>query len=109
MNRFLKTIVGRSTIGITLAPFGIYIDENHMLNKRIITHERIHWRQQMEMYIIFFYIWYFLEWLIKFFSKGTEAYYCISFEREAHINDNEECYYIYRENFAWFKYLCKSK
>lgn len=51
MNGFIEFITGGWVVGITLAPFGIYVKEKHLTNKRIINHEKIHWAQQMEMFV----------------------------------------------------------
>jgi hypothetical protein len=49
MGGFVSFITGGWAAGITLAPFGIYIKEKYLSDKRMINHENIHWRQQMEM------------------------------------------------------------
>ena len=97
MNWFVKGITFNWAAAITLAPFGIYIKEEHLENERIIDHELVHWEQQMEMLIIPFYIWYFVEWVVKLFKYGRKSYYNLSFEREARVGR------VYR--FGWFKYL----
>jgi len=56
INGFLKLVLQKDVIGITLAPFGIYLNDNYLLDKITINHESIHWKQQMEMLIIFFYL-----------------------------------------------------
>jgi hypothetical protein len=90
--------------GITIFPFGIYIRKpiTYYQIESIfycIDHEMVHWQQQKEMLIIFFYVWYFLEWIIKGF-----LYRNISFEREARnlVND---LHIINRKPFGWLKYL----
>lgn len=107
MNWFVKLITFNWPIAITLAPFGIYIKEKYYYDLTINNHELIHWKQQMEMLIIPFYVWYFVEWFWKIGLYGKKAYLNISFEREA--NNNATCVnYIYkRKRFAWFKYLTK--
>ncbi len=52
MNWFVKIITFNWAVGITLAPFGIYIKEAYLNNRRMIRHESIHWEQQMEMWIV---------------------------------------------------------
>ena len=101
---FLKFFLFSNIVGICLAPFGIYLHEKHINNKRTINHEKIHWKQQMEMLIVFFYLWYFIEWLIKLIYNRN-AYYSISFEREAYENDGNSEYLINRKNYNWIKYL----
>ena len=107
MNWFVTLITGGWAIGITLSPFGVYIKEKYLTNKNVINHESIHWKQQMEMGILLFYIWYGLEWFIKLFIYGKQAYYHISFELEAYYNEDDLNYLIKRKHFSWFKYINK--
>ena len=74
------------------------------LDERLINHERIHTAQMLELLVIFFYLWYFIEWVIKIFTPGR-AYYRISFEREAYLHENDLNYLKHRPLFAWWKYL----
>ena len=104
ITKFISFFTGESVIGVTLAPFGIYIDESHLKNKRTIRHETIHWKQQMEMLIIPFYLWYVTEWFIRLFMRGN-AYKNISFEREAYGNESNENYLEKRKFYSWVKYL----
>jgi hypothetical protein len=91
--------------GITLAPFGIYVLEKYLKDLKIINHESIHWKQQMEMLIIFFYLWYVIEWIIRIFVNGNNAYKSLSFEREAYQNDDNLKYLETRKHFSWWKYI----
>jgi hypothetical protein len=101
--------------GITLWPF-IVLREVHDSTDfwrkratRIINHESIHIKQQAELLIVPFYILYVLEWLIKIFVywSTTKAYYAISFEREAHSNDENLDYLKSRKSYAWIKRIIK--
>lgn len=107
MNWFVKFITFGWATGITLAPFGVYIKEKYLTNVRTINHESIHWKQQLEMLIIFFYVWYFIEWLIRIFINFEKAYKSLSFEREAYANDDNLDYLKTRKPFAWLKYMSK--
>ncbi len=91
--------------GVTLAPFGIYLSKRGLNNKQTIRHEQIHWKQQMEMLILLFYIWYFIEWLIRLFTNPSNAYRSISFEQEAYKKESITNYLSTRKWFAWVKYL----
>ena len=75
---------------------------------RIINHEKIHWKQQMEMLIIFFYFWYLIEWFIRLFINGKAAYRSLSFEREAYDNDDNLEYLKTRKPYSWLKYMKKA-
>jgi len=105
MNWFVKILTFGWAAAICLAPFGIYIKEQYLDNKVIINHEKIHWKQQMEMLIIFFYIWYLLEWIVKLFKYGKRAYSNLSFEREANHGEDNPDYLTTRKSYAWIKFL----
>lgn len=102
MTKFLKSVLGKNIIGITLCPFGIYVDDN---NIRTINHEKIHWQQQLELIVLPFYILYGLEYLIKLIIYGKDAYRNLSFEREAYANDKNLDYLKTRKHYAWIKYI----
>ncbi len=107
MGKFLTWITslsGKSISAITLAPFGIYIKEKYIDNQKTINHEKIHWKQQIEMLILFFYLWYFIEWLIRLITTN-DAYHSISFEKEAYDNDDNLDYLKSRKLYSWIKYL----
>ena len=87
---------------ITIAPFGIFKRDKTM-KYNTLNHELIHWKQQTELLIIPFYILYAIEWSIKIFSGP--AYYRISFEKEAYLNEQNGKYLNTRKPFAWIKYL----
>jgi hypothetical protein len=74
----------------------------------LINHERIHTAQMIEMGIIFFYIWYVVEWLMKMTQKGC-AYYRISFEREAYRHERDLTYLSKRRHYAWWKMMRRRK
>ena len=91
--------------GVTLAPFGIYLSKRGMNNKQTVRHEQIHWKQQMEMLILQFYVWYVVEWLVRLITDKGSAYRSISFEQEAYRNESNVKYLESRKRFAWVKYL----
>lgn len=97
--------------GITLWPFVIlrerYNVPNANYSKRIVNHESIHIKQQEELLVIPFYILYVTEWFIKLFFYGKEAYYNISFEREAYSNEYDFQYLESRKRYSWLKRLFK--
>ena len=91
--------------GMTLWPFILVLSTRW--SERLVRHEMIHIRQQREMLVVPFYIWYVLEWLIRLPFYGSNAYYNISFEREAYSHDDLEYsdYLERRKPYSWFKYL----
>lgn len=91
---------------ITLWPF-IFVRNNASFTEADERHERIHGRQQVEMLLLPFLLWYGLEWLIRLIITGSthRAYRDIGFEQEAYTNQNDEEYLNKRRLYAWFKYL----
>ena len=91
---------------ITLFPFIILRNKDFKNNKILINHEKIHLRQQLELLIIFFYIWYVVEyyyWLVKLKNKHL-AYRNISFEREAYAMEEDLNYLETRKFWSFWKY-----
>lgn len=84
-------------------------DLQHKFNAAALRHERIHARQQLEMLILPFYLWYGLEWLVRAFCYGSNAvaYRRLSFEQEAYNHQQEEAYLQRRRPFAWLRYVLR--
>lgn len=96
---------------VTLWPFVFvrksYADKVSVKQMEILkTHESIHGKQQLEMLIIPFLLWYGIEWIIRLFMGGN-AYRNISFEREAYTNEWNTEYLSKRKFWAWVEYLKK--
>lgn len=92
-----EKILGSGINGLAFWPF-IFIAPGVRITPELINHERIHLRQQLEMLILPFYIWY----LIALFTKG---YMNISFEKEAYDNERNLNYLKTRSFWAFKKYL----
>jgi len=105
MNWFVRAITLGMPIAITLAPAGIYIEPEYFDDPQVRNHESIHWYQQIEMLIIFFYLWYIIEWLIRIFINWKRAYMSISLEREAYNNDGDMNYPLRRDPWSWLNYM----
>lgn len=74
-------------------------------------HEAIHTAQMKELLFVFFYLWYGIEWLVRLFQyrDRKEAYYNISFEREAYVNQSNPDYLKSRKHYQNLKYLSIKK
>lgn len=70
-----------------------------------VTHETIHFRQQIEMLFVFFFLWYIIEYIVKRIRYGSSAYDNISFEREAYSFEDSPGYLEKRKIWAWIKFL----
>ena len=85
--------------------FGVlFVRKGCFMSEEDLNHERIHTAQMKEMLYVFFYLWYFVEWLIRLFCKGN-AYKNLGFEKEAYSNDENLTYLATRPRFAWWKYI----
>lgn len=105
--RLLKILSGNFARGMALFPFILLQTHDLKLNKQIINHELIHIRQQIELLVIPFYLWYLIEYLIKRIKYKSHylAYKNLSFEREAYANEEDFGYLKTRKFWAFLKYL----
>jgi len=93
--------------GITLWPFILVRSKDLKEDPIFINHEKIHLRQQLELLIVFFYIWYGLEFLVRLlqYKNRYQAYRNISFEREAYKNEKDLDYLKRRSFWEVFKFV----
>jgi len=110
-NWLVKIITFNWPLAITLAPFGVYVNQKYRtlenVSEKTKNHESIHWQQQLELLIIFFYVLYLLEWIVKFFADANNAYKNLSSEREAYTFDDDLNYLKTRKRYRWLKYIFK--
>ncbi|CAM1352293.1 conserved protein of unknown function [Tenacibaculum insulae] len=102
-----KHIIPKGFVGITLYPF-IFLKRKDLKNNyELVNHEKIHLKQQQELLVIFFFLFYFIEWFIKFlkYKDKLKAYKNLSFEREAYLNENNLYYIEKRKHWAFLNYL----
>lgn len=99
--------LSKDVVGMALFPFILVKESCLKSNTRIINHEKIHLRQQLEMLILPFYIWYGIEFLFRWFKTKNKdvAYRSISFEREAYTNECNLNYLRKRKFWNFIKYL----
>lgn len=93
--------------------FGFFIirkDHKELIEKypsirtQLLNHESIHTAQMKEMLYIFFYLWYGVEWLIRWVGcgfKAKKAYRSILFEKEAYKYEKDIEYLQRRKSFSW--------
>jgi hypothetical protein len=91
--------------GMALFPFILVRKPNP--HPTLLNHERIHLRQQAELGIVPFYVWYVVEYVIRRFQYRDHyrAYRNISFEREAFTNDQDLTYLKKRSFWGFWQYL----
>ena len=101
--------------------FGVlFVRGNAYIGEKTIRHESIHTKQMREMLYVPFYLWYGIEWVIRYFAWNFERtpydphdpndpndkpYDRMSFEKEAYANDHDTEYLKNRKPYAWFKYM----
>lgn len=93
--------------GISIFPFVVLSYNEDKLNPVLLNHEKIHIRQQLELLVIPFFIWYGLEFIVRYFQykSWNKAYMNISFEREAYQNEKNLHYLKQRSFWNFRKYL----
>ena len=96
-----KYLIPKGFRGLTVFPFVFvkyHLDKQNLV---FVNHERIHLRQQLELLIIPFFIWYFFEFILRLiqFKNPDLAYRNISFEREAYSNEKDLNYI--KKKFFW--------
>ena len=102
-----KYLTPRGFRGLTFYPFVFLADKDDKLNEVFINHEKIHIRQQLELLIVPFYLWYFTEYLFRLlqFRNRKKAYYAISFERESYANEKDLEYLKSRPFWGFMRYV----
>jgi hypothetical protein len=102
-----KYLTPRGFRGVTFFPFVIIAKGDDALDKVFMNHEKIHWRQQLELLVVPFYVWYFLEFMVRLvhFKDRKKAYRTLSFEREAYANEKDLNYLQSRSFWRFLKYI----
>lgn len=104
---YTKHFPSKGYVAINL--FGVIFarKEFNPLSHKISNHEAIHTAQMKELAYLIFYIWYGVEWLVRLcqYRNTKQAYYNISFEREAYKNQHDLEYLKRRKLFSFKKYL----
>ncbi|MFH6944109.1 hypothetical protein [Flavobacterium sp. FlaQc-50] len=102
-----KYLIPNGYRGMAVFPFVIVKYNLDKGNKVFLNHEKIHLRQQLEMLVIPFFVWYFLEYLVRLiqYKNAEKAYRNISFEREAYANETDLDYLKTRSFFQFWNYL----
>lgn len=104
INRFL---LRKGFRGIALWPFLIVREEKLKSDVVFLNHEKIHVRQQLELLVVFFYLWYAIEFLVRWVGHKNRylAYKNICFEREAYLHEKDRNYLKQRSFWDFLKYV----
>ncbi|HNP33515.1 MAG TPA: hypothetical protein PKN96_09505 [Flavobacterium sp.] len=102
-----RYLIPKGYTGITLFPFIVVSKRDLKQNAVMINHEKIHIRQQMELLILPFFIWYGIEFLLKRikYKDKNLAYKNISFEKEAYANEKDLNYLKERSFWKFLNYI----
>ena len=102
-----RYLIPKGFRGFTFFPFVFLKYRKDTDNEVLLNHEKIHIKQQLEMLVVPFFIWYFLEFLYRLiqFRNRNIAYRNISFEREAYENEKDLNYLQSRSFWRFLKKL----
>jgi len=92
---------------MALYPLMLFKDKKLMTNHRIVRHEKIHFKQQLELLIIPFYLLYLFHYLINLlkYRNHSKAYFEICFQQESYRYDGQVNYLELRKPYAWVAFL----
>jgi len=91
---------------MALYPF-ILLKKTSRNDEVLLNHEKIHLRQQAEMLVIPFYIFYMLIYFFNLVKHGnhSRAYRNIIFEKEAFAHEKDTGYLLARKPFQFIKHV----
>jgi hypothetical protein len=106
-----KYLIPKGYRGLAAFPFIFVKDKEDSQNTVFINHEKIHLRQQLELLVVLFFLWYVLEYLFRLvqYKKAHLAYRNISFEREAYTHEFDLEYLKDRPFFGFLKFVKSNK
>lgn len=94
-------------VAMAIWPFIFVKNHEIKLNSVMINHEKIHFKQQIELLWIPFFLWYMTEFWIRLlqYRNWDKAYRNISFEREAYANETDMTYLKKKKLWSFWGYL----
>lgn len=94
-------------IAMAFFPFVFLNSRDLKKDRTLLNHERIHLRQQLELLLVIFYLWYGIEFLVRWYQYKNRklAYRQISFEREAYANEHRPDYIEQRQAWQFMDYV----
>jgi hypothetical protein len=102
---------GENSRAATLFPFLIFRDKTQEL-PWVVNHEKIHFKQQVELLFLGLEILKFIEFIyFKFFLKKNkfDRYLYSACEQESYLNQQDFSYLAHRKPYAIFKYIFNKK
>ena len=103
--KWVKILSFGNASAMALFPFILLSEANP--SETLLNHEKIHLRQQIELGILPFYIFYLVEFLLKFlkYRNRKDTYMALSFEREAYTHDGDLSYLKTRKWYGFIHYI----
>jgi len=85
----------------------IFVRKYKVMTNIELNHEMIHTKQMKELLYVFFYLWYVVEWMLRYVGcfDSHRAYRHIGFEKEAYNNQSDLDYTSNRKHYCWFKLI----
>lgn len=101
-----KYLIPKGYIGLAIFPFVFLKHRSFKGDEVLVNHEKIHLKQQLELFILPFYFLYTLEFLVRLikYRDWYAAYKNLSFEREAYNNEANMNYLKQRRFWQFLKY-----
>ena len=101
----LNVLTGNFASSIALWPFVFVREKKHLDDAILLNHEKIHLRQQLELLLVIFYLWYGLEYVLNRLKgmNSRSAYRHIRFEKEAYLFESDLDYLKSRKWFAFIR------
>lgn len=107
VSRFLLTLLtGKFASSIAFWPFILVRDKTRSTDPILLNHEKIHLRQQLELLLVFFYIWYAAEYILNWLKgmNSRQAYRMIRFEVEAYRHESDLNYLKHRKAYSFLHF-----
>ncbi len=91
---------------MAIYPFILLKNIDQKKDEVLINHEKIHLNQQLELFIFPFYFLYLVNYLFNLlkYKNHYQAYYNISFEKEAYCHEKELDYLQNRKWYNWINF-----
>jgi hypothetical protein len=96
-----------SANAMAIFPFILLKNNAQKQDSILINHEQIHLQQQLELLVLPFYFLYLLNYFINLvkYRNHYQAYFNISFEKEAYHFEHDLTYLVKRKRYSWVKFL----
>ena len=106
MKYWVIVIPNLTANAMAVYPFIFLKSKDQKLDEILINHEKIHLCQQIELLLLPFYFLYLFNYLINLikYKNHYQAYYHISFEKEAYQYEKELCYLNNRRRYNWINF-----